>query len=512
MSLSASSRHLYILAGGLAAIGLGLFLFKLLVLGFPLTPNRQSDVWDVEVRVAFTAQGGPVKASLLIPRETRRFTVLDENFVSRGYGLTTANVDGNRQVSWSIRSARGMQVLYYRAAVRPLGKHDQPVVEERAPALPEIDLSGSERAAAQVLAGEIKVKSADVETMVAELVNRLNVPAPDANVQLLLGQSPNGLKRIRAAVQVLALAGVAARPAHGIQLKDLERNVRFTHWLQVYDKGLWRSVDPKTGQMQLPDDYLTWWRGEGSLLRVKGGSGVDARVSVAMNKETALGGATVRGQRLVPGLLSFSLFSLPLETQAVYHVLLMVPIGALILVLMRNVVGFKTFGTFMPVLIALAFRQTQLFWGVILFSLVVGLGLSVRFYLERLKLLLVPRLASVLIVVVMLMAAISILSHKLGVHQGLSIALFPMVIMTMTIERMSIVWEERGAGEAFQEGGGSLAVAALTYIVMAMTPMQHLLFVFPELLLVVLAATLLLGRYTGYRLTELRRFRALAGK
>jgi hypothetical protein len=74
------------------------------------------------------------------------------------------------------------------------------------------------------------------------------------------------------------------------------------------------------------------------------------------------------------------------------------------------------------------------------------------------------------------------------------------------------VWEERGAGEAFQEGGGSLAVAALTYIVMAMTPMQHLLFVFPELLLVVLAATLLLGRYTGYRLTELRRFRALAGK
>jgi hypothetical protein len=32
--------------------------------------------------------------------------------------------------------------------------------------------------------------------------------------------------------------------------------------------------------------------------------------------------------------------------------------------------------------------------------------------------------------------------------------------------------------------------------------------VFPELLLIVLAVTLLLGRYTGYRLTELWRFRA----
>ena len=38
---------------------------------------------------------------------------------------------------------------------------------------------------------------------------------------------------------------------------------------------------------------------------------------------------------------------------------------------------------------------------------------------------------------------------------------------------------------------------------------KHLVFVFPELLLLVLAATLLLGRYTGYRLVELRRFRML---
>jgi hypothetical protein len=36
---------------------------------------------------------------------------------------------------------------------------------------------------------------------------------------------------------------------------------------------------------------------------------------------------------------------------------------------------------------------------------------------------------------------------------------------------------------------------------------SHLVFVFPELLLIVLAANLLLGRYTGYRLTELWRFR-----
>jgi hypothetical protein len=39
---------------------------------------------------------------------------------------------------------------------------------------------------------------------------------------------------------------------------------------------------------------------------------------------------------------------------------------------------------------------------------------------------------------------------------------------------------------------------------------EHLVFVFPELLLVLLAATLLLGRYSGYRLMDLYRFKALA--
>jgi len=38
---------------------------------------------------------------------------------------------------------------------------------------------------------------------------------------------------------------------------------------------------------------------------------------------------------------------------------------------------------------------------------------------------------------------------------------------------------------------------------------QYLMFYFPELLLVVLACMILLGRYTGYRLMELRRFRSL---
>jgi hypothetical protein len=178
-------------------------------------------------------------------------------------------------------------------------------------------------------------------------------------------------------------------------------------------------------------------------------------------------------------------------------------------VVFRNLIGMNTFGTFMPVLIALAFRETHLAWGIVLFCLMITLGLAFRFYLDRLKLLLVPRLASVLTMVVLLMVVLSIVMHKLGLEKGLSVALFPMVILTMTIERMSIVWEEMGAGEAMRQGAGTLLVAVIAYGLFNNARVEHLVFLFPELLLPVLAVTLLLGRYTGYRLLELHRFRRL---
>jgi hypothetical protein len=77
---------------------------------------------------------------------------------------------------------------------------------------------------------------------------------------------------------------------------------------------------------------------------------------------------------------------------------------------------------------------------------------------------------------------------------------------------MTVVWDERGPKESLTQSAGSLTVAILCYLLMNAEIVEHLSFVFPELLLLVLAGTLLLGRYSGYRLTELSRFKVLAGR
>ena len=162
----------------------------------------------------------------------------------------------------------------------------------------------------------------------------------------------------------------------------------------------------------------------------------------------------------------------------------------------------------MPVLIALAFLQTELLPGLISFVLVVIMGLFIRSYLSSLNLLLVARIATLVIIVIGIISIFSIISYRLGLIEGLTITFFPMIILAWTIERMSIIFEEEGAREVFVQGGGSLLVAIFAYMVMSIELIEHLVFNFPELHLISLALVMLVGRYTGYRLFELRRFAA----
>lgn len=163
----------------------------------------------------------------------------------------------------------------------------------------------------------------------------------------------------------------------------------------------------------------------------------------------------------------------------------------------------------MPILIALALIQTTLITGIVIFLIVVSTGLLIRSYLSRLNLLLVARISAVIIVVITIIASISIISHKLGLSQALQVTFFPMIILAWTIERMSVLWEEDGPREVFIQGAGSLLTAVIAYLFMTNRTVEYLTFNFPELMLVNLAFILILGQYTGYRLTELYRFHSM---
>jgi hypothetical protein len=505
-----TTRYVLVLAGILTVVGLATFIYKWQVLGLPLDGSQETPTWTVETTIRFDSGPGSINVNLQIPTLTPGFVTLDEFSVSRNYAFGLNYVGADREAQWTVRRADGAQTLYYRIVVYEDPDSDQSDLTPPLPIPPVID--EPDRTAVEMVVADVREHSADEASFTSVLIRMFNSPSPNPNIQLLLAKAESRADFVRTLTTVLASHGIPARVIRGIPLQEQQRQAEPVPWLEIHDGDRWRYFDPGTGDEGLPDRFLVWWRGTGPLVRVDGGSNVEVRFAVQRNYIDSLSIAEHRADLRQSRLIDFSLFSLPIETQSVYSVLLMIPIGALVMVLMRNVIGIDAFGTFMPVLIALAFRETRLLWGVILFSVLVALGLSIRFLLERLRLLLVPRLSAVLIVVVLLMLIISIVAHQLGMETGLSVALFPMVIIAMTIERMSVVWEERGPGDAMRAGAGSMLVATIAYLVMGLPWLEHLIITFPELLLIVLAVVLLLGRYTGYRLSELTRFKAIVGK
>jgi hypothetical protein len=502
------NRQWIVLSLLLLTLGGLIFTYKVFWLGFPAMPHATSEQWVVQARLEIHPLEGPVRASLILPARPPGFMVSEENFISRGFGLTLEEELFRRQADWAIRRLREPKVLYYRATVirdtRERRLADTPVF----PAAPVLEEPWG--SALQDLVADVRIESADIESFTAEILDRLNDPAPDENVRLFLSDVRSSLQRAQLAQKLLAGAHIPSLLVHGIVLAGDVQSASFRTLLAVHNGDDWLLFDPQTGQPGRPDDFMVWHRGDEELVAISGARLEDLQVSIKRRVESALDLATQRSVMRESLVGRMSILELPIQTQTVYEVLLLVPFGILVIVVLRNFIGVSSFGTFAPVLIALAFRETELVKGVLLFIMIVSLGLLFRFYLERLRLLLVPRLAAVVTIVVLLMTAISIISNQIGAETGLSVSLFPMVIISMVIERMSIVWEERGGGVAIREGLGSLAIAALAYSVMSLDILAYWVTVFPEVNLIVLGLILALGRYTGFRLTELARFRQLA--
>lgn len=486
----------------LIVAGITLSVVRHQTYGVPWTPGETRQIWDIEARVEFNALGKEAKVSLAAPHTQDGYTLINESSSSPGYGVAYVTTDTGKRVEWSIRKATGPQTIYYKsqflvdpqakaAPIPPIGDVVKPTFD------------GPEEAAAIALIERANQRSADNITFTRELIKNLN-DADSQNASLLL----NKMSKVDATQKLLSYSQIPNKVVGVIQLEDGRRRQTIQHMNEIWNGDQWVLFNPETGTQPNHPNLLVWDESNVSLLDVTGGQ--NSQVHFTMLSQDVSPQTATNNKIEADKLLNFSIHSLPLEEQAMFKTIMLIPIGALIVVFLRVIIGLKTSGTFMPVLIAVAFVQTQLLTGIVGFLLIVGTGLIIRSYLSKLNLLLVARISAVIIAVILIISVFTVVAFKIGLTEGLSITFFPMIILSWTIERMSILWEEEGAKEVILQGGGSLFISILIYLAMTNSYVQHLTFNFIGLQLIVLAAILLLGTYTGYRLTELRRFKPLA--
>ena len=498
--------HLKVLVIVLVSLGVLITAYQIFILGIPMTEDETDDLWNIDAKVEFQASPRePVKLQMFVPPLAQDYVSLNESFISNNYGVSINRADRNRKVSWSARRASGKQTLYYRLVLTKRYSGEQ--AKAKGPIFRDsIPVEGAEKIAAEALLAPIRQHSADVETFISETIKRVN-NSNDDNVKLLLGGDASTSNKAKVIELLLSIAHVPMERVHTIRLAaDIQQNPEL--WLRSFNGEKWLYFNPESGEQGMPVDRLVWWTGDNSLITLEGGKQAQVSFSLNNSEMNAIRLAKLTDENTDADFLEYSLYGLPLQTQQTFMIMVMIPIGVLVILILRNLGGLQTLGTFTPVLIALAFREMQLGYGIMFFTIITALGLSLRSYLEHLKLQMLPRLSVVLTFVVVLIAAISLFSHKLGLERGLSVALFPMVILTMTIERLSITWEERGGGHAFKVAIGTLFAATLAHLLMSVPELSYFIFTFPAVLMILVGFMLAMGRYRGYRLTELFRFKA----
>ena len=500
--------------------------YKIAVLGYNLEPIAASESYYVETVKEFDGHGTAVEVTLALPQTLSSQTVSDEAFGSGDMSFNVTTENGNRFGHWASSTVNGSRRLQYTATV--VTRNVKYSVDSTLATVQ--DVPGI--VAAQLLPDSaIQSDSPDI----VALVERLHL-SPDStmlfNVKTIYKYATDTLRYVQYSGTTDALTayrlgeascggksrlmtalarqvGIPARLVGGKILNSGQSKA--THiWVEMYISGYWVPFCPTNHYFaEIPSDYMILYYGEQPVINHTR----DINFRFFFNLKKRLASLDQGLQKLQQNPLdilniwsTFKRVSISLE---LLKIIIMVPIGVLAVVLFRNLIGIETFGTFMPALIAIGFRDTGLAYGLLLFSLIIAFGTLVRALLSRIQLLHTPRLAIILSLVVLFMLALTAIGVEIGMLDLARVALFPMVIMTLTVERFSLITEESGLVKALKMSLLTMLVASCAFLLMSWRQLQMVVITFPEVILLVVAIYIYVGRYSGFRLMEWFRFRQI---
>jgi hypothetical protein len=486
-------------------------------------------VWRLTYDVAFHATKSGVTVRAAVPRDTVHARVFRQEL--RYSGLSTERLRPSRTGTREVSVSTQRNGDFHLAARFDL--HLSPKTEFRTTRA-DATLTAEERAHYLRSTRAIQVEA----PVVAEALQRLRdapggkpalmvrlfdychneiargrADAPSDASAVLSRRIGTPLGRAQALVALARAAKIPARMVVGFEVRQETSDLTPTVWVEALTNQQWDAYDPENGYAPtdvaaaaLPHNFLPARHDGTEIIHAPDRKGMQVKYSL-LRLPPPGGNLARRGQRLVDIL---DLTRLPLEMHEVLSLMLLIPIGALVTAVFRTLIGMQTFGTFTPTLLALSFVYSDWRTGLVVFVVVVALGLIARKLVDQLKLLMVPRLSAILtLVVICIVFSVSLLDYY-RLTPSAQAVLLPMVILTSTIERFFVTTEEDGVQFSLQLLAGTVVLAFLCYLVLRWEAVGRLLLIYPEVHFVTLALLVIIGRYTGYRLTELWRFRDFA--
>lgn len=512
--------------GALFLLPILLIANKVIFRGYAFENIVPSTVYEVRVIINLQGYGDDVFVKSFLPLNTSRQIVYDEIQESLDFNLSSQNDMSGRLASWEANNLEGKSSITYKFKTRPEGikyllpdgpispKNYHPSIASFLEASVSIQSTHPRIMEQVALLSENKSELKTILRSFFDDVNQMSTRPfrglTDALTTLKLGEaSCNGKSRLF--VAYCRNKGLPARLVGGLILENGFKKTSH-QWAEVYIANHWVPFDPLNGHFaSIPSNYLELYKGDYFLFSHTANIAFeylfDIKKIIVNNPNLAqeLSGSDWNSYAL------WSLFEKAGISLGLLKVILLLPLGAIVVAISRNVIGLKTFGVFLPALIAIAMSYTGVWWGMMSFVIVIMVVSLVHFPLEKLGILYTPKLVIMLVSVVITFILLSIIGIKFDYTDLAYITLFPVVVITITAERFARTIMEDGFQRALVITVQTLLVVLMAYSAMSSTTMEGMFLAFPELFLMIIGTMLILGRWMGLRLSEYKRFKGLIG-
>ena len=500
----------------------------LLYLHTSVNPDRSQqlvpdNVYQFSLSMHFEPENDDVEVITFLPQSGDRQELLDENITAQNMNVEYLEETSGRIGKWNggLHSRRiNYQALVSTKEIRfelsddieipevydeTLGQYLEatdavPVIHPEIKSLWSDIKPSNTKSSSQVLKAIYEYTYSQIETVPFKGLT-------DSLTALRLkSASCNGKSRLF--VSMARLNNLPARLVGGVIMNKGRK--RTSHqWLEVYIGTHWVPFDPTNGYFGvLPANYLELYRGDHVLFRHTPNINFDYRFN-ATEKRVApalyrIKDTDIQGIPNAATLLKE--MGLTVNTTSLF---LLFPLCTLIITFMRNVIGVKTFGIFMPMLIAAACVFTGFFNGMLGFVTVLVIAYVGHLVLGRYHILKVPRLAAIITLNnIIFLGFIYLVDTGPGIEFGM-LSLFPVVILSFVAERLHQMSAEANWKELIQTSLGTVATIVFCYLGFMSIFLQGVFALYPETYLLVLSALIYIGGWSGVRMSEIIRFRGL---
>ncbi|MEM9077087.1 MAG: 7TM domain-containing protein [Bacteroidota bacterium] len=515
-------KHFKFILAGLALLAIISIGFKIGLLSKHKTTFLADESYHITYQFFFKTDSGSTFIKTFLPKNNSRQKILGQtNTLSPAIKFHKTAEGSNLRGNWFTEAANSYESISYafvfkgKGQVFGLSDDFEPYSSSFESYLAPTEHIQVSAAPIAQLAGNLKQGATSDKETVEAVFNYVN-NIPSAPI-ITLTDALSALERNKASCNgksrlLVALArnlGYPARIKGGIILK--ESNRRTSHaWAEIFINGVWVPFDALNGHFAyLPANYLELYEGDAFLVTHSMGIQFDYSYEISKVESLPL---LEEGSEEVEKVTAFSLWGL-IKNKSIskknLFLLLMLPLGGLLVALLRNIVGIRTFGVFLPVLIAFSLLETGWVTGMVIFLfLILFVGLITRPF-DAMGLLHTPKL----VISLTLMVLVMVLGNYVGISSGISwlssLTLFPTIILTISAERFSKLIVEDGYQKATGTLFQTLLAVGVCFLLFSLKGLDTILILFPEVLLLVITACMLLGRYIGLRWTELLRFQPL---